>query len=117
MTEVGPAAITVISGYVSTAGMTDLEFWCFACITFTFGSLISYVIILFTLGCPPSRSQVRTEGAAPGDLRKKMFGQSEPDRERRATAGQRNNVLELILFTITAGAFALFNIIYWSGRI
>ena len=29
---------------------------------------------------------------------------------------ERNNVLELILFSITAGAFALFNIVYWSGR-
>ena len=39
-----------------------------------------------------------------------------PDKER-SQGGQRNNVvLELILFTITAGAFAMFNIIYWSGR-
>ena len=43
-----------------------------------------------------------------------MFSQSEPERER--AAGGRNNVLELILFTVTAGAFALFNIVYWSGR-
>ena len=76
--------------------MTDLEFWCFACITFTFGSLISYVLILFTLGCPVNRAQVSDK-------------KSETERSR-------NNVLELILFTITAGAFALFNIIYWSGK-
>ena len=110
MTEVDK---TLASGYVSqlTAGMTDLELWCFACIAFTFGSLVSYVVILFTLGCPLSRSQVRAEAPA-----EKMFASSEPDRER-STGGQRNNVvLELILFTITAGAFAMFNIIYWSGR-
>ena len=55
---------------------------------------------------------MRTEGRAEGG--KKMFSQSEPERER--AAGGRNNVLELILFTVTAGAFALFNIVYWSGR-
>ena len=41
--------------------MTELEYWCFACITFTFGSLLSYVIILFTLGCPTTRTQVKVE--------------------------------------------------------
>ena len=94
--------------------MTDLEFWCFACITFTFGSLMSYVIILFTLGCPVTRHSVSgDQGPGPG---KKMFGQpAGPEMERERTPGHRNNVLELILFTITAGAFALFNIIYWSG--
>ena len=40
--------------------MTDLELWCFACITFTFLSLISYVIILFTLGCPLASTQVNS---------------------------------------------------------
>ena len=57
-------------------------------------------------------AKVRTEGRTEGG--KKMFSQSEPERER--AAGGRNNVLELILFTVTAGAFALFNIVYWSGR-
>ena len=93
--------------------MTDLEFWCFACITFTFGSLISYVVILFTLGCPITRARVTVSGdQVQGQGKKKTFGPSEAE-----TGGHRNNVLELILFTITAGAFAMFNIIYWFGGI
>ena len=94
--------------------MTDLEFWCFACITFTFGSLMSYVIILFTLGCPINRVQVNLTGdQSLGPEKKKMFG---PGQSQTESQSPRNNVLELILFTITAGAFALFNIIYWSGK-
>ena len=60
MTEVRLADMTGISRYLSSAGMTDLELWCFACITFTFLSLISYVIILFTLGCPLASTQVNS---------------------------------------------------------
>ena len=88
--------------------MTDLEFWCFACITFTFGSLISYVVILFTLGCPVTRARVTVSGDQGQGQGKKKTSEAETD---------RNNVLELILFTITAGAFAMFNIIYWFGGI
>ena len=46
----------MINGYnnnqIPNLGMTSIESWCFACIAFTFGSLISYVIILFTIEFP-----------------------------------------------------------------
>lgn len=35
--------------------------------------------------------------------------------ELSSSAEERNNVLELILFSITAGTFAMFNIVYWSA--
>ena len=35
--------------------------------------------------------------------------------ELTSSAEERNNVLELILFSITAGTFAMFNVVYWSG--
>ena len=40
-------ATVVYDWYLS--GMTSLEYWCFACIVFTFGSLVTYVIILLSL--------------------------------------------------------------------
>ena len=35
--------------------------------------------------------------------------------ELSSSAEERNNVLELILFSITAGTFAMFNVVYWCG--
>ena len=39
--------------------MTSLEYWCFACLAFTFGSLVSYVIILIMLELSSIKAKVK----------------------------------------------------------
>ena len=43
----------------SVTGMTSLEYWCFACIAFTFGSLVTYVIILLMIELSARKSKVK----------------------------------------------------------
>ena len=81
-------------------GMTDLELWCFANITCTFGALLSYVIILMRMEYIRHHSQNKTK--------------SEKSKEK--IEKERDLIVELLLFGAVAGLFALFNICYWSMR-
>ena len=82
-------------------GMTSLELWCFACITCTFGTLISYVVILVRMEFIRQRMkqiQVKphTSSSTP------ITGETKRDID-----------IEMFLFSCTAGGFAIFNIYYW----
>ena len=104
------------------SGMTLIESWCFACIAFTFGSLISYVIILFTLEFPSIQlisfpkqisdrrtSELGTQ-SDPSPKIDNLIGQTKKKRDKT----ERNFHLELTLFSIMAGSFGLFSVVYWS---
>ena len=76
--------------------MTALELWCFACITCTFGALVSYVIILIKI-----------------EYRRyhKKHHQTKPESESKVD--KRDVNIEVFLFTCVAGLFALFNLTFW----
>ena len=78
--------------------MTDLELWCFANITCTFGALLSYVIILMRMEC----------------IQKKI--NSEESKDKIEVDSKRDLTVELLLFGGVAGLFALFNICFWSMK-
>ena len=91
--------------------MTSLELWCFACITCTFGALLSYVIILIRMEYVRQWNKnviktTTTEG--------KLASKSDA-----AAAGlnkhelKRDINIEVFLFTCVAVGFALFNLVYW----
>ena len=73
--------------------MTALELWCFACITCTFGALLSYVIILVKIEY--TRCYEKMHQTKPG---------------LEVTKDKRDLHIEVFLFTCTAGGFALINI-------
>ena len=68
--------------------MTALELWCFSCIIFTFGSLLSYVIILL-----------------------KMQQNNSVDPKKKDNVGYSKD--EKVLFLGNLCGFALFNICFW----
>lgn len=72
--------------------MTALELWCFVCICCTFGSLLSYIIILFKLECS-----------------NKVIHLEDSKYDRRKTVH-----LELGLFLVVFTSFVIFNI--WIVR-
>ena len=72
--------------------MTDLELWCFANITCTFGALLSYVIILMRMEF--IRNKINSEESKENII--------EIERKRDLT-------VELLLFGSVAGLFAIFN--------
>ena len=80
-------------------GMTSLELWCFACITTTFGTLISYVIILVRMEY--QRQKLKQLQVNP---KSQIVNNGEAKREID---------IEVILFSCTAGCFLIFNIYYW----
>ena len=97
--------------------MTLIESWCFACIAFTFGSLISYVIILFTIEFPsiqipnfPNKVSDSRTLSEPGPKIDNLMGQTKKKKDKT----ERNFNLELTLFSIMAGSFGLFSAVYWS---
>ena len=78
-------------------GMTSLEVWCFACFSFTFSSLISYVIILIRIELKRNQlNQVKVDVASPQ--------KAEP---------KKGKALEILLFMCSAGGFLVFNVFYW----
>ena len=87
--------------------MTSLELWCFACITCTFGALMSYVIILIRMECMRqwNKNVIKTitKDHKPAS---KSDGLNKPDSERDVN-------IEVFLFTCVAVGFAFFNILYW----
>ena len=119
--------------------MTSLEFWCFACITFTFGSLVNYVIILFKLQLSSYNPKVMhlklitfneivhysfmkiSDSEKVFKKEKQMFPAVKPDQmklmKNTTATDERDYKLELILFSIIAIAFLVFNLVYWSFEI
>ena len=79
--------------------MTDLECWCFACITCTFGALLSYVVLLVKIEYSRQLQQNQTKP----DSKMKI---KEPNKER-------DIFIEVFLFSLVAGGFALFNVYFW----
>ena len=69
------------------SGMTALELWCLSCITFTFGTILSYVIILVKISIFPQKGQ-----------------ENYPERCAK---------IEIFLFLCTFGGFAVFNLCFW----
>ena len=70
------------------AGMTSLELWCLSSIGFTFGALLSYVVILFKIKIDRNNSS-------------EIDGESSYDS------------IELILFLISLSVFMIFNCCFW----
>ena len=68
--------------------MTALELWCFSCIIFTFGSLLSYVIILLKM---QQNNSVDPKSAD-------KFGCAKDEK---------------VLFSCNLCSFAIFNICFW----
>ena len=68
-------------------GMTALELWCLSCITFTFGTILSYVIILVKMS---------------------MFS-----KKVQENLPERCAKIEIFLFLCTFGGFAVFNLCFW----
>ena len=68
--------------------MTALELWCFSCIIFTFGSLLSYVFILL-----------------------KMRQNNSVDPKEVVKADHAKD--EKILFVCNLCGFAIFNVCFW----
>ena len=71
--------------------MTALELWCLSCITFTFGTILSYVIILVKM------SMFHNKRVNPATA---------PDLDRCAK-------LEAFLFFCSFSGFAIFNLCFW----
>ena len=78
--------------------MTLLETWCFACITCTFGALLSYVVILLKMEIAKRRKVVEM----------KTFSNFQGQNE-----SPRDYVTELQLFGATFSGFVVFNFIFW----
>ena len=68
--------------------MTSLELWCLSSIGFTFGALLSYVVILFKIKIDRNNSS-------------EIDGESSYDS------------IELILFLISLSVFMIFNCCFW----
>ena len=89
--------------------MTSLELWCFACITCTFGALLSYVIILIRMEymrqCNKNVIKTITTDGKPA-LKSDATGLNKHDLKRDIN-------IEVFLFTCVAIGFALFNLVYW----
>ena len=87
--------------------MTSLELWCFACITCTFGALLSYVIILIRMECKQqwNKNVIKTitKDHKPAS---KHVGLNKHEFERDVN-------IEVFLFTCVAVGFAFFNLVYW----
>ena len=84
--------------------MTSLEQWCFACITFTFMALLSYVLILVRLK-KKNRNSVSTstkEDAASTDT---------------VIIDVQDSTMELILFSCNVVSFTCFNLYFWTSNI
>ena len=84
--------------------MTSLEQWCFACITFTFMALLSYVLILVRLkrrnrNCVSTRTK---EDAASID---------------EGNVDVQESTMELILFLCNVVSFTCFNLYFWTSNI
>ena len=79
--------------------MTDLECWCFACISCTFGALLSYVVILVKMEYSRQHHQTQTK----------------PDSKLKVKdhIKDRDILIEVLLFSMVAGGFAMFNIYFW----
>ena len=91
-------------------GMTSLELWCFACITCTFGALLSYVIILIRMEYVRQWNKnviktTTTEG--------KLASKSDAAAGLNKHELKRDINIEVFLFTCVAVGFALFNLVYW----
>ena len=89
---------------ITCLGMTSLEQWCFACITFTFMALLSYVLILVRLK-RRNRNCVSTstkEDAASTD---------------EGNVDVQESTMELILFLCNVVSFTCFNLYFWTSNI
>ena len=76
--------------------MTLLETWCFACITCTFGALLSYVIILVKIEL--------------FKLRKISAKDTSDDDNKNG----RDVSIEVFFFSLVFAGFALFNLYFWT---
>ena len=85
--------------------MTSLELWCFACITCTFGALLSYVIILIRMELNIVKTS--TPEQKPATKPDSADGLSKHELKRDIN-------IEVFLFTCTAVGFAFFNLVYWA---
>ena len=81
--------------------MTYLESWCFACITCTFGALLSYVFILIKMEVE-KRQKV-------GELKTLDFVRSQEN--------PRDFLTESVLFGSVAGGFAVYSTWFWVSLI
>ena len=89
--------------------MTSLELWCFACITCTFGALLSYVIILIRMECIRQWNKNIIKTTDKADHKTGTKSNSGLNKEEV----KRDINMEVFLFTCTAVGFALFNLVYW----
>ena len=80
--------------------MTYLEVWCFSNIAFSFGSLLSYVVILINL----ELQEMKLKDI--WSTKKSAWTKTETEKV------SRNILLELFCFFITAGGFTLFIFVY-----
>jgi len=101
-------------------GMTSIESWCFACIAFTFGSLISYVIILFTIEFPSIEISNFISDSRTMDIKSLTETNPKIDNlvghtKKKKDKTERNFCLEFTLFSIMAGSFGIFSVVYWAG--
>ena len=109
MTRVRPPTYTPCCNFTTKflfTGMTSLELWCFACITCTFGALLSYVVILIRLeyiGHYNKNIVIKVQ---------QKSDTKQPELPTRKDT-QRDLSVEIFLFSCTAGGFALFNVYYW----
>ena len=91
--------------------MTSLELWCFACITCTFGALLSYVIILIRMEYMRQWNKNIVKTSTP---------EQKPATKPNSADGlskhelKRDINIEVFLFTCTAVGFAFFNLVYWA---
>ena len=84
--------------------MTSLELWCFTCIFCTFLALLSYVVILIRMEVAKHRAS-RSANVQP---LKKMHPEKLIPRK-----DDREIWLEVLLFSLTAGVFLVFDVIFW----
>ena len=81
--------------------MTYLERWCLACITCTFGALLSYVFILIKMEVEKRQKVV--------ELKTLAFVRSQEN--------PRDLLTESVLFGLVAGGFALYSTWFWVSLI
>ena len=89
--------------------MTSLELWCFACISCTFGALMSYVIILIRMEC---KQQWEKNVITTTTKDHKQVAKSDAAGLTKHELKRDINI-EVFLFTCVAVGFALFNLVYW----
>ena len=89
--------------------MTSLELWCFACITCTFGALLSYVIILIRMEYMRqwNKNVIKTTTT---DYKQASKSDAAGLNKHEL---KRDINIEVFLFTCVAIGFALFNLVYW----